>query len=142
MGRYLSVTPVDQLRRQMGVRFYSTWYYIRPRVGILARKRFGSEFACFVRLSIVFLNVILSRFYVFWTSKSQKIWGEGLRPLSPPPGPCYGSATGLTAARGFQTPSCFALRAFHAHIVWASPVLPTSTFFFSINPCEYSHLKF
>ena len=26
MDRYLSVTPVDQLRRQLGVKFYSTWY--------------------------------------------------------------------------------------------------------------------
>ena len=39
MGRYLTVTPVNQPRRQLGgVRFYSKWYYIRPGVGILARK--------------------------------------------------------------------------------------------------------
>ena len=29
-GRYLSVTPVDQLQRQLGVRFFSTLYYTRP----------------------------------------------------------------------------------------------------------------
>ena len=38
MSRYLSITPIDQLRRQLGVRFYSIWYYTRAGVGILARK--------------------------------------------------------------------------------------------------------
>ena len=38
MGRYLSVTPVDQLQWQLAVRFYSTWYHIQPGVGILAWK--------------------------------------------------------------------------------------------------------
>ena len=38
MGRYLSVTPVDQQRRQLGVRSYSRWYYSRSGVGVLARR--------------------------------------------------------------------------------------------------------
>ena len=37
MSRYLLVTPVDQLRRQLGVRCYSKWYYIWPGVDVLAR---------------------------------------------------------------------------------------------------------
>ena len=39
MGRYPSVTPLDQLWQQLGVRFYSMWYYIRSGVSILARKK-------------------------------------------------------------------------------------------------------
>ena len=39
MGRYLSVTPIDQPQQQLGVRFYSMWYYIQSGVGILARKK-------------------------------------------------------------------------------------------------------
>ena len=37
-GRYLSVTAVDQLRRQLAGRFLSAWYYTRSGVGISARK--------------------------------------------------------------------------------------------------------
>ena len=63
MGRYLSITPVDQLRQQLDVRFDSTWYYIRPEIGILARK---SGLALNLHaLSVYqqyFLNVILCRF--------------------------------------------------------------------------------
>ena len=63
MGRYLSITLIDQLRQQLDVRFYSTWYYIRPEVGILARK---SGLALNLHALLVyqqyFLNVILCRF--------------------------------------------------------------------------------
>ena len=31
MDRYLSITPVDQLQQQLGVRFYSTWYIAGSR---------------------------------------------------------------------------------------------------------------
>ena len=34
----LSVMPVDQLRRQLGVRFFSAWYYTRPEAGTLTKK--------------------------------------------------------------------------------------------------------
>ena len=37
MGRYHLVTPVNQLRRELGMWFYSKWYYTRPGVGVLAR---------------------------------------------------------------------------------------------------------
>ena len=38
MGSFLSVRAVDQQRKQVAVRFYSRWYIMRPRVGILARQ--------------------------------------------------------------------------------------------------------
>ena len=37
-GKYLSVTPVNQLQRQLSVRFFPIWYFTWPRVGILARE--------------------------------------------------------------------------------------------------------
>ena len=134
----ISFRNSSRLPWQLSVRFYSMARsrYISPE------KWGGSEFACFVRLSIVFFECYFKPFLCLLDVKKPKNLGGGTPPPEPPPGPCYGSATGLTAARGFQTPSCFALRAFHAHIVWASPALPMSIFFFSINPCEYSHLKF
>ena len=38
MGISLSVRPVDQQRRQLAVRFYSRWYYVRSGVGVSARR--------------------------------------------------------------------------------------------------------
>ena len=38
MGRYHWATPVGQLQRQLGVWFYSKWYYTWPGDGVLARK--------------------------------------------------------------------------------------------------------
>ena len=37
-GKNLSVMPVDQLRRQLGVRFLSAWYYTRPEAGTLTKR--------------------------------------------------------------------------------------------------------
>ena len=36
--RDLSITPVKQLKRQLNVRFFYTWYYTWSGLGILARK--------------------------------------------------------------------------------------------------------
>ena len=38
VGRYRSVTPVEQLRRQLSVRFYSNWCYTWSRFCLLAKK--------------------------------------------------------------------------------------------------------
>ena len=37
-GKNLSVMPVDQLRRQLGVRFLSAWYYTQPEAGTLTKR--------------------------------------------------------------------------------------------------------
>ena len=91
----ISFRNSSRLPWQLSVRFYSMARsrYISPE------KWGGSEFACFVRLSIVFFECYFKPFlYVFWTSKSQKIWGEGLRPLSPHQGPA------MDLLRGLQLP--------------------------------------
>ena len=38
MGNFLSVRPVDQLRRQLALRICSRWYYAGPGVDVLARR--------------------------------------------------------------------------------------------------------
>ena len=107
MGRSPSVTLVGQLQRQLGVSFYSTWYYIWPGVGILARKSgLALNMHALSGSQYYFLNVILYRFYVFWKSKSQGI--PGTPPPEPPPGPCNIPTRGLAAHLRSQL--LFALR--------------------------------
>ena len=65
----------------------TSWY-------ISQEKWFGFEFACFVRLSIVFFNVNLSFFMSFGHQKAKKFWGA-LSP-DPPLGLYHGLAWGLT----------------------------------------------
>ena len=66
MSRYLSVTPVDQLRRQLGVRFYFMWYYIQPGIVALARKSgLTLNLDALSGYLVYFLNVILTHIYVF-----------------------------------------------------------------------------
>ena len=38
--------PVNQLRRHLGVRFFSTLYYVWPGVGVFGRKNIGYELIC------------------------------------------------------------------------------------------------
>ena len=38
MGNFLLVRPVDKWRKQLAVKFYSSWYIMRSGVGILARQ--------------------------------------------------------------------------------------------------------
>ena len=127
MGRSLSVPLVDQLRRQLGVSFYSTWYYIWPGVGILARKSgLALNMHALSGSQYYFLNVIL---YRFWTSKSQGI------PGTPPPEPPPGSFNRPTRVLAAHLRSRLFLRyAFHGHIIWAPLTLPISTFFSVLTP--------
>ena len=37
-SKNLSVMPVDQLRRQLGMIFLSAWYYTRPEAGALTKR--------------------------------------------------------------------------------------------------------
>ena len=110
------------------------------RSGYISQEKWvGSEFACIVRLSLGFFECYLSRFYIFWTSKSQKIIVD-----SPPLIPYQGPAIDLLG--GLQHPPdpqlLFALCAFHAHIIWAPLALPMSTFFSVLTPdCIYKNTK-
>ena len=68
-----TVTPVDQLQRQMGVRFISTWYYTRPGVGILARKNsLVMNWYSFLGHEYSFFNAIGGPLIALKTSKSLK----------------------------------------------------------------------
>ena len=123
MGRYLSITPVDQLRWQLSMRFYSTWYRSRSQY-ISQEKWVHCEFACFVRLSIVFFKCYFKLFLCLLTSKSQKIF-LGLHPLSPHQGPAI-DPLGVPAALSTTCISCsYNLGTFGATNV---------DFFFCINP--------
>ena len=52
---------VDQLRRQLDVRLFSTWYCTWPRVGILARKnRLVIHWYSFFGQKYNFFNAIVS----------------------------------------------------------------------------------
>ena len=133
MGRSLSVPLVDQLRRQLGVSFYSTWYYIWPGVGILARKSgLALNMHALSGSQYYFLNVILYRFYVlyrFWTSKSQGI--PGTPPPEPPPGP-FNRPTRELAAH-LRSRLLFALRVSWSYNLGAFDATDFN-FFFYINP--------
>ena len=80
MDRYLSVTPVDHLLWQMTVRFYSMWYLIQSELCMLARK-VGWLWICILSqvssYQSCFSNVVLSLFYVSWTSNNQNIFPIG-----------------------------------------------------------------
>ena len=126
----ISFRNSSRLPWQLSVRFYSMARsrYISPE------KWGGSEFACFVRLSIVFFECYFKPFLCLLDVKKPKHF-LGLLPLSPHLGPAMDSLGGLQNPQDLQL--LFALRAFHAHIIWAPSALPMSTFFFCINPWHY-----
>ena len=84
---------------------------------ISQEKWVDSEFACYI--NIIFVNVMLSHFYVFWTSKSQKNFPLGL---------CHGPAERLTATLRAPCALC-TMHMFHAQLILAPPALQMLTFF-------------
>ena len=125
MDRYLSVTPVDQLRRQLCLRFYSMCYYMQPGVGKLTRKNgLTLNLHALSGYLVYFLNVILSHFYVFWTSKSQKKY------------PQKGSAMdSLEVLLHPQAPvTLHSVRVFHAHNLDLFSTTDDITFFSVSTP--------
>ena len=66
-----------------------SWY-------ISQEKWVGSEFACFVRLSIVFFKCYFKPFLCLLDIKKPKKF-LGLCPSEPPPWPCHGPTRGLTS---------------------------------------------
>ena len=53
VGRYPSLTPVDQLRMKLGMKSYSSWYYTSSEFVVLAKK---NRFALNMHLKL--LNII------------------------------------------------------------------------------------
>ena len=96
MGRYLCNSSRPTMMATgcqilLCVVLYSarSWY-------ISQEKWVGSEFACFVRLSIVFFECYFKPFLcLFNVKKPKKILGPC--PPKPPPGPCHEPARRLTA---------------------------------------------
>ena len=125
-----SSTAVAECRRKfrelhMVLCSASSWY-------ISQEKWVGSEFACFVTLSIVFFECYsFSCFYVLWTSKSQKHFGD-FTPWAPTRAP-------VGDLQHSPDPQLlFVICAFHAHIIWAPSALPILTFFSVLTPA-YTH---
>ena len=121
MSRYLSETPIDQLWRQLGVKFYSMWCYIWPGVSILARKKWLTlNFHALLGYHYYFLSVTWSWFYVSGMSESQNITPTGL---------CHGPPRPL-ATFGI-------MHMFHAHIISVPSALPMSFFFSVLTPAQW-----
>ena len=65
-------TQVDQLRRQLDVRFFFTWYYTQPEVDILTRRnRLAVNWYIFIDHEYNFFNAIVSRLIALKILKSQ-----------------------------------------------------------------------
>ena len=71
--RYPSITPVDQLRRQLGVRCFSTWYYTRPWVGISPLTQ---------DVNWTYIRRSEDVLHVFWTSYVRSIYVLCLRDIN------------------------------------------------------------
>ena len=69
-----SRTQVDQLQRQLGLRFFSMRYYTLQEIGILARKKrlVVKGWYSFLGHEYIFFNVIVSHLITLMTLKSQK----------------------------------------------------------------------
>ena len=68
-----SRSQVDELLRQLVVRFFSTQHYTRPEVGILTRKnRLFMNCYSFLGHEYIFFNAIVSCLIALMTLKSQK----------------------------------------------------------------------
>ena len=108
MSRHLFITLVDQLQQLLGSRFYSTWYYTQAGVRryISQEEQVGSEFACFVKLSIVFFECYFKPFLCFFTF-------SGVLTHEPSKGLCQEPIGGLTA----RPPAAFCASLFYAHII-------------------------
>ena len=66
-------TQVDQLRRQLSLRFFTMRYYTLPEVGTLTRKkRLVMNWYSSLGHGYIFFNVIVSRLVALMTLKSQK----------------------------------------------------------------------
>ena len=65
----LSLMPANQLRRHLGVRFFSTLYYVWPGFGVFGGKNIGYELICCSFLChdtmnfVFFFNAILNCLY-------------------------------------------------------------------------------
>ena len=76
--------PVDQLRRQLGARFLSAWYYTRPEVGKLT-KRVVMNWCSFLGPEYSFFNVTV-RLNALKTFKKQNnvgLWPQKAHQGSP-----------------------------------------------------------
>ena len=79
--RYHLVTPVDQLQMQLGVWFYSKWYYTWPGVGVLARKNSLALNLHSKQIPLLFQEVFLNKILlalsiaIFTREKRQNVWG-------------------------------------------------------------------
>ena len=84
----LSLMPANQLRRHLGVRFFSTLYYVWPGFGVFGRKNIGYEliccsFFCHDALNFVFFfNAILNCLNTLQDIKKPKGFGS-LLPETP-----------------------------------------------------------
>ena len=91
----LSVTPVNQLKRQLGVRLFYRWYYTWPGVGILARKsRLVRNWYSFLGHEYNFFNAIVYRLIALKTLNSQ-ILGPS---FETPQGFCHRPQAAITIA--------------------------------------------
>ena len=102
--------------------FYMVLYLTRSQY-ISQEKWVGYEFACFVKLSIVFFECYFKPFLCFFTF-------SGVLTHEPSKGLCQEPIGGLTV----RPPAAFCASLFYAHIIWALLVLPMSTFFPVLNP--------
>ena len=81
-------------------------------------------------INSIFWMLLQAVFISFGRQITKKFW-ETLPPESLP-GPCHGSARGLTAPPDPQL--LFVLCTFHTHIIWVSLALPMLTFFSVLTP--------
>ena len=89
--------PVDQPRRQLGVKFFSVWYYTQPGVGILARKnRLAMNWYSFLGHEYNFFNAICKPFNHVKDIENPKLFGT--LPTESPPGLCPRPQAAKTAA--------------------------------------------
>ena len=86
-------------------------------------KWIDSEFACFVRLSIVFLEYVFQPFLFFGHQKA-KIFS------------LTGGLTATYTAYSNFIAAFLAMHMFHAHIIWVPSMQPMPTFFFVLTVCR------
>ena len=132
MGTYLSLTPVDKLRQQMGVRFYSTWYYIRPEVVTLAKKSgLALNLHAFSGYQWYFLKCFLKQFLCLLDVKKPK---KNFCPSTPEPH--KGSAMDLLIAPPYPSYFLRYMRVSYSYNL-VHLALPTSTFFSIFTPAHH-----
>ena len=88
--------PVNQLPRQLGLRFFFTWYYTQSEADMLIKKRVVMNWCSFLSYEYSFFNATVSQLITLKTLKS-----ENKNILERPPELCPSPQAAKTMA--FQT---------------------------------------